>query len=48
MFAQGPARHRPGILRPACLPHPRRRLPRVRGVLRLYGAREGLLFTTHT
>jgi len=37
VFAQGPARHRPGILRPrpAYLPHPRRRLPRVRGVVRV-------------
>jgi len=36
VFARGPARHRPGILRPrpAYLPHPRRRLPRVRGVVR--------------
>jgi len=36
VFAQGPAQSRPGILRPRppWLPHPRRRLPRLRGVLR--------------
>ena len=33
VFAQGPAQSRPGILRPRppWLPHPRRRLPRLRG-----------------
>ncbi len=37
VFAQEPAQSRPGILRPRppYLPHPRRRLPRLRGVLRV-------------
>lgn len=36
LLAQGPAAGRPGILRPRppWLPHPRRRLPRLLGVVR--------------
>jgi len=42
VFAQGPAQSRPGILRPRppYLPHPCRRLPRLRGVVR-YSKGEG-------
>jgi hypothetical protein len=38
LFALGPPRLRPGIVRPrpTYLPHPHRRLPRVRGVVRVH------------